>query len=171
MSDLFATPAQPRSMLEAQNSLARIGELRRDLARHEAEMNDELADVRGRWQEGAADAQEELAKREAGLKAYCDTYRNGLTDSGRRKFYDFPTGRVGWRVRPPMVVLRNLKNVLAAIHKLKLTEFLRVKEEVDKEAMLAHQVIAQKIPGVKIRSAGEEFYIEPREEDLGEVAS
>jgi len=44
-----------------------------------------------------------------------------------------------------------------------LEKFIRVKEEVNKDAMLAEPDQAMKVPGVTIKSGGEDFIIEPLE--------
>ncbi len=68
-----------------------------------------------------------------------------------------------------------LRGVDAIIEHLKgkrsLRGFLRVKYEVDKEAMAAKAAAAAKVPGVTIASAGEDFIIEPFEAELVEGAS
>lgn len=47
---------------------------------------------------------------------------------------------------------------------------LRVKEEVNKEAMLAEPDVARTVAGVTVGSAGEDFVIKPFETELEEVA-
>jgi len=44
-----------------------------------------------------------------------------------------------------------------------LEKFIRVKEEINKDAMLAEPDQAMKVPGVTIKSGGEDFIIEPLE--------
>jgi len=62
-----------------------------------------------------------------------------------------------------------LDNIIEACKKLGLARFLRVKEEINKDAMLAEQDLAQTITGVSI-SQGEDFVIVPFETELEEVA-
>ncbi len=156
----------PGTLGDLADLLARVGELRRELARRETEMNDEIAAIRDRWQLQAAPRLADLAICEETLEQWCAAMRDELTDQGRRKYCDLATGRVGWRALPPKVSIRNLTQTLAAIKSLGQTQFLRVEESVDKEAMLAAPEAALKIPGVKIKSEGEKFYAEPREETI-----
>jgi phage host-nuclease inhibitor protein Gam len=64
-------------------------------------------------------------------------------------------------VRPPSVRLRDMKRVLEALVQLGLARFIRVKQEVDKEAMLREPELAAQVPGVSIGSEGEEFVVSP----------
>ena len=68
----------------------------------------------------------------------------------------------GWRARPPSVrTSGKLEVLIASIRGMKLTRFLREKVELDKDAMLADAANAVTIPGIKIASAGEVFFVEP----------
>lgn len=156
-----------RDLAELDAVLARIGELRRELERREAAMNDAIAEIRASYQREAEPVVAELGVSEEMLEQWCEVMREELTDGGKRKFCDLPSGRVGWRTLPPRVMIRNLAQTLAAIKALGATQFLRIEESVNKEAMLADPEQAAKIPGVKIKSEGEKFYAEPRAEALG----
>ncbi len=59
--------------------------------------------------------------------------------------------------------------MIETCRKLGFTAFFRVKEEVNKEAMLADPDKARLVSGVTIRSAGEDFIIEPAEIDAPNV--
>jgi phage host-nuclease inhibitor protein Gam len=156
-----------RDLAELDAVLARIGELRRELERRQAALNDAIAEIRACYQREAEPAIAELGVAEEMLEEWCEVMREELTDGGKRKFCDLPSGRVGWRMQPPKVSIRNLPQTLAAIKALGATQFLRIEESIDKEAMLADPEQAAKIPGVKIKSEGEKFYAEPRAEALG----
>jgi phage host-nuclease inhibitor protein Gam len=157
-----------KNAAEASETLATIGELRREITRLETSMNDEIAGVRSRYEERVEPVKRELAKHEAALEAWCNDHRDELTDNCRRKFWDCPSGRIGWRTRPPAVRIRNVKKVLAALRDSGLSRFIRVKEEIDKEAMLQEPLAAQKVPGVKFEVGCEDFYAEPHEDALAQ---
>lgn len=84
----------------------------------------------------------------------------------RTKTFDF--GVVAMRVTRK-IVIRNVKAVIAAIKALGLTQYLRVKEEPDKEALdgLSDQELAK--IGVK-RVVEDKLRIEPNIERLREAA-
>jgi phage host-nuclease inhibitor protein Gam len=63
---------------------------------------------------------------------------------------------------PPAVSLRDIKSILVSLKSLGLKQFIRTKEEVDKEAMLKEPDIAKTVKGVSI-SQYEEFTAKPAE--------
>lgn len=156
----------PQSRDEAAASLARIGALSRDAGRIEADMNDRIATLKERAEAAAGPLRDEAKALLEGLRTWCEAHRVDLTQGGRTKTADLGTGTVSWRMRPPKVTLRDVEAVLARIKALGLTRFLRVKEEPNKEAMLAEPPLARTIAGVSIAPAGEDFIVEPFEAEL-----
>ncbi len=152
----------PQTRDEAVYTIRRIGELRQEVATHKAHA-DQIVRLAGEKLE--ADTKhllEELDQHERGLQTYCEANRNTLTHEGKVKFHEFGTGRVNWRSRPPRVSVRAVEQVIEACKKLGLP-FVRVKEEINKEAMLADPERARLVPGVTISTEGEDFVIEPAE--------
>lgn len=108
------------------------------------------------------------------LRAYCEQHRKRLTDDGRTKTVRFATGSVSWRFAPPKVTWRgtNAEDLIELIKKNAKAAllFLRSKPEIDKEAMARHADLAKSIsPKVKIKSAGEEFYVEPLSPEVSDA--
>lgn len=161
----------PQSRDEAASHVRRIGELERDLGRREADMNDELARIKEVHEQGAQPISEERDGLTEGLKTWAEANRSAITDGNRVKFADLGTGKISWRHRPAKVsVPKDVETILAAIRRLRLPRFIRTKEEVNREAMLAEPAIARTIPGIRIGSAGEDFVVEPFEAELSEAA-
>lgn len=156
----------PQSRDEAAASLARIGVLSRDAGRIEADMNDRIATLKERAEAAAGPLRDEARALLEGLRTWCEAHRVDLTQGGRVKTADLGTGTVAWRMRPPKVSLRDVDAVVERIKHLGLSRFLRVKEEPNKEAMLAEPPLARTIAGVTITSAGEDFIAEPFEAEL-----
>ncbi len=156
----------PQSREEAASVVTAIGELNRKLARLQADMNDELAAVKERFEKEAEPHREALAGKTEGLKMWAEANRAALTAGDKTKTVDLGTGLIKWRLRPPMVRIAKTADVIERIKTLGLSRFLRVKEEVDKEAMLAEADVARTIAGVSIGSAGEDFIVEPFEAEL-----
>ncbi len=155
----------PQSREDAVWAVGRIGTLRREIARHKATA-DETVRVAGETLEAAtAELMSELTEHEKGLQTWCEANRLALTAEGKVKYHDFGTGRINWRLRPPKVSIRGAEAVIEACKKLGLTQFLRTKEEINKEAMLADADKARTVAGVTITSEGEDFVIEPIEID------
>lgn len=152
---------------DANLAIALIGSSRRDLIRIEADMNDALAQAKARYEEEAAPLARTIEANIAVLREYCEQHRE---EYGIAKTVVFAAGEVSWRTRPPMVKVRSVKRAIAWIIERKWREFLRVKHDLNKEAMLARPERAAQIPGVKIGSEGETFVVKPFESELEEVA-
>jgi phage host-nuclease inhibitor protein Gam len=162
--------AVPHSDDEANEYVFVIGERQRELQRIEELMNGELAAVKARYEAAAMIPREGLADVARALQAWAEANRAKLTKDGRTKTHRLGAGEVSWRARPPRVTLRGVKEVLAALKKLRLKKFIRIKEEIDKEAMLREPDLARKVRGVTVASDGEDFVIKPFSTELEEVA-
>lgn len=160
----------PQTREGAAAQLRRIGEVRRELARTEADMNDELAQVKEAWSTSAAPLQEELQALLGGLQAWCEANRDGIVAKGT-KAADLGTGKVLWRLLPAKVNVRGVEAAIEACRRLGLLKFIRTKEELNKEAMREEPVLAATVPGISVGSAGEEFVVEPFEAELTEAAA
>lgn len=165
-----AALAAPQSAAEADGFIRRIGAAQRDRDRLRAEMNGRLAEIKAEYETRAAPFKAEIEDRAKGVQTFCEANRDELTQSGKVKSHTFAAGAVNWRRRPPRVGVRGTAAVIERLKALKLARFLRVKEEINKEAMLAEPDVAGAIDGVSIGSGGEDFVITPFETDLEEIA-
>jgi phage host-nuclease inhibitor protein Gam len=156
----------PRNRAEAEYWIRQIGEHRREAVRIETEMNDEIALIKARHEEQARPYRDDIEALLEGLQAWAVANRDDLTGGGKRQSAELATGLVLWRVLPPKVTIRKAEMVIEALKKLGLTRFIRVREELNKEAMLDDQEAARLVPGVTIGSAGETFSVEPFETEL-----
>lgn len=165
-----ATHPVPRNMNEANDFIYRIGAAQRERDRIQAEMNDRLAEIKVEFEETALPLKTEIEDRTKGVLTFCEANRDDLTRSGKVKFHKFPAGEINWRRRPPKVSVRGMAVVLERLKSLGLKRFIRTKEEVNKEAMLAEPDVAASVDGITVGSEGEDFVITPFETDLEEVA-
>lgn len=88
----------------------------------------------------------------AGIYAYSTAHRDELTADGK-KSVDLASGTISWRISPKAVQFPKGKTqaIIEQIKTLGLQkEFLRVKESIDKEAMLKDPNKALSIAGIKI---------------------
>lgn len=165
----------PQTREQAQQSVTRIGQLQRDLTRMEVAMNDVIAAAKAKFEEKAAPLNGDLDAITEGLRVWADANRDELTDGGKTKTADLGTGKIAWRMRPPSVrapkAAEKLAEVIAWLRKRKLERFIRVSEEIDREAMLREPALVAAAPGVSIASAGEDFIVEPVAAELTGGAS
>lgn len=161
----------PQDDSEAREVIREIGDLNRDALRIEAEMNDKIAALQQEYGDRVAPIREAAAAKTEGLKMFCEVNRDRLTGSGKVKYHRFATGEISWRLRPAKVSIRGITDVIEAIKAAKLGKrFIRVKEEINKEAMLEDRAMAGAIKGVTIGSDGEDFIVEPFETELKEAS-
>jgi phage host-nuclease inhibitor protein Gam len=160
-----APVAQSREEVVA--AVAEIGRLQRERTRIETEMNDTLAQAKADYETIARPATERIAELAASVQAWCEAHRNELTDGGKTKTATLETGEVKWRMTPGSVSLRAVDVIIATLKKRGLDRFIRTKEEVNKEAILADPNAVAGVAGITI-SQREEFLIEPFETQIAE---
>ncbi|HAF2746042.1 TPA: host-nuclease inhibitor protein Gam [Salmonella enterica] len=159
----------PQCRDDVNDAIARIGLAQRERARIQADMNDELAKIKLRFEEEARPFNAEIETLSRGVQAWCEAHRHELTRDGKVKFHNFAAGEIKWRMRPPRVSIRAVENVLETLKRLGLTRFIRVKEEPNKDAMLAEPDAVTGLAGIKLEQK-EDFVIVPFETELEEVA-
>lgn len=159
----------PQSRDHVSDYVAAIGIAQRERQRIEAEMNDEIAAVKLRYEEQAQPFKTEIEERSKGVQAWCETNRNAITQDGRTKTVTLASGEIQWRMRPPKVVLKGVEMVLDKLKRMGLDRFIRTKEEISKEAILAEPEAVTRVAGISIEQ-GEDFVIKPFETNLEEVS-
>lgn len=162
----------PQSREEAAACVARIGALNRDIARIDLQLKDDTAALKAAAEGQSTTLKEQVTALTEGLKTWAEANREALT-GGKVKTVDLGTGVIAWRFPPPKVkgVPRSKEALVELIAKIKglgFRKFIRVAEEVNKEAMLADPERAAQIPGISIAADGEEFAVEPHETGLSE---
>ena len=163
------TVSVPQCHADVSSAIALIGEKQRERQRIQAAMNDEIAAIKARYEAKAEPHNLAIKQLSLGVEIWCAANRKLLTNGEKVKFHSFAAGDVKWRITPPKVVIRGAEAVLEALKREGLTQFIRVKEEVSKEAILADDSVTTMVPGISIQQT-EEFVIEPFETHLEEVA-
>lgn len=153
----------PQSREDAVAYVGRIGSIRREISALKAVYDEVVRAAGQKFEADTISLADELKEMETGLQMWCEANRNLLTNEARVKYHDFGTGRVSWRLLPPSVTIRAAENVIEQCKKVGFIQFVRTKDEVNKEAMLAEPDKARLIAGVTIKSGGEVFDIEPME--------
>ncbi|MDO4434873.1 MAG: host-nuclease inhibitor Gam family protein [Cardiobacteriaceae bacterium] len=153
----------PKNRTEAQAWIKRLGDQSRQRERLLTEMNDQIAAITERYKEAINGYDDKIAYLQAGIQAWCEANREALCADGG-KTANLITGEVSWRTRPPSVTVRGVEQVLENLHALGLERFIRHKEEINKEAMLAEPSLAATLSGISILSGREDFIIRPFEQ-------
>lgn len=167
---------QPKRVIttfdDADNVLAELGALQAYVAGQEAELNQKEQQLREHYQRATAEARQKIEELTACLERWCIQNKHEFE---RTRMRDLVHGVIGFRTNPPKVSLLNRKytmnTVLELLKKLRMTKYIRVKEELDKETILS-DYLAQDITDTKLASVGlkvdqtEQFVCEPKWEQL-----
>ncbi|WP_032092031.1 host-nuclease inhibitor Gam family protein [Necropsobacter rosorum] len=163
-TDTFAVRYQTRD--EVETAIKQIGDLNRELERLAIEQNDRLAVITEEYAPLMNEVKEKTKPMMEAVQAWCESHRDELTNNGKIKTGTFNTGEVQWRQRPPSVSIRGTESVIDSLHKLGFEEFVRTKEEVNKEAMLLNPERAKMVDGITIKTGVEDFVITPFEQEV-----
>jgi phage host-nuclease inhibitor protein Gam len=159
----------PQSREAVNDAIAEIGLLQRARETLETGMNGELAEIKAAFEAEAKVFGDKIAALRQGIEIWCSANRDELTGGGKTKTVELAAGEVRWRMTPPSVSLKNVAEVVKRLAKRRLRRFLRVKIEVDKEAILKEPDAVKGIEGITIGQR-EEFVVVPFETKLEEVA-
>ena len=159
----------PASLKEAAEFIGRIGKEQREIDRIQNELNEVVEKLKSKSMSESQVRNENISQLFEGLFIFAESHRNELTEDGKKKTVEVPTGIFAWRLTPPSVSLKSIKEVISSLRSLGLRRFLRMKVEVNKEAMLKEPELAKTVKGVTI-SQREEFVVKPAELEI-EIAS
>lgn len=158
----------PATIAEADELIAAYGEHERALAAIATHLEEDSAKLKATAELSAGTHKRAMDELFARIQGYADAHRGELTGDGKTKRAERPAGIIGWRIDPPSVKLQpkaTIKGVIAWLlqsrRTLRFRKFLRVKYELDKEAMLKDEATAETVPGISIMRDVEQFYIEP----------
>lgn len=121
-----ARPA-PRTTAEAAQAMADLGAAMAERAKLQAALDAEVAQISARFQQSMRPLVEAEDAIFAGLHEWAEANRETLGDSA-----NLGTGEVGWKKSPEKLVVEDEEKVIEALRKKELTEFVRVKESLDK---------------------------------------
>lgn len=160
-----AAPVACQSKDQVVTAIRALGDTQRELKRIETEINDAIAAITHEHKDEIAALKEKMELLTGSIQVWCEANRAALCANGL-KTANLITGEVSWRQRPPSVGIRAVEKVLATLRALKLDRFIRVKEEPNKEAMLAEPAAVAGIAGVTIVTGVEDFIVTPFEVDV-----
>ena len=160
----------PQNREEASEFIAKIGDDERLILRITADLDQNVAllTLEAESQKGVIELR--IAEHKVGLRTWCDANREVLTDGYKVKSANLGTGEVLWRSGPEKV---KIKDVAAALETIKGSKrykgFLRVKYEIDREAMKRAKPLALEIEGVSFSPDPESFSVEPLSIELSDA--
>lgn len=160
-TDAIAVPADRAG---AEKLLAEIGRLQRQHARIEADMNDRLAAVKEEHEAHASQVNEEIEQKFIALHTWAEGNKKTLL-KGKAKSARLATGILSWRMTPPAVRISKAKDVIDRLHAKGLGFLIRLKEEINKDAILADPEQVKGVKGITITQR-EEFAIKPFESQI-----
>ena len=176
MKDPVTTGKPINSFDDVDVRLQQIANHETFLAQEEANMNEEINEIRAKYDERTKSARADKNMLEQEVEGYCLANKSAF-DSQRSKTLTF--GKVLFRTAPPKVNQLNKKYTVATTLELikKLYSklgFIRYKEEIDKESILASyaakQITDEKLAAVGLRIDQEEkFGYEINWENIKEV--
>ncbi|HIF3110330.1 TPA: host-nuclease inhibitor Gam family protein [Salmonella enterica] len=155
----------PQSREQVSVDIKKIGDIQRELTRIETDANDQIAIIMNQNTPKIEALRAELDVLQKGVQTWCEANRSSIT-RGDSKTANLITGEVAWRKKPDSVNLKGVEIVIETLKKLKLDRFIRRKEEVNKDAILADREAVKGITGISIASGKETFSITPFEQEI-----
>lgn len=159
----------PQNQEEANNYIADIGIAQRKRDKLKASMNDKIEKIRTEYASQVKVLNDDIKDKTEGLSIWAAANRSELTKGGRVKFAKLAMGEINWRKLPARVNIRGKEKVIEVCKSLGLEKFIRVKEDINKEAMRDDMEAAMAITGVSIGSDGEQFVVKPNETEIEEA--
>lgn len=147
---------------EIQTAFITLSKLEKRRADKAAKLQAKIADLTAKHEAEATSDIAEIAAIRAAIAAYAEANRAELTNNGKSKTATLGMGVIKWRKLPEKVeITGNTAEILAALKRRRLSRFIRVKEELDKSAILKEATaIKTPIKGLSIISGGELLTIE-----------
>lgn len=155
----------PQTKEDAAADVKKVGDLMRLLTRKEADMNDKIAAITQDFQPDFEILKEQIEVLQTGVQSYCEAHRDELTNGGKVKSANLTTGEVSWRQNPPSVRISKSDTVIEMLKRLGLGRFVRIKEEINKDAILNEPDEVRGVAGITLITGVEQFVITPFEQE------
>lgn len=144
----------PKDRAELEQFVSRIRETEQEISRLENEVREEVLELvakinkfKKKAQAKAKPYEEKINELAKGVYIFAEGHRNELTDQGAKKTVELAAGdKIKWYFTPPAVEVEEEEEALEELERRKLSQFIRTKKEIDKEAILREP---EKIRGLK----------------------
>jgi phage host-nuclease inhibitor protein Gam len=163
------------SISDIENGLYEVAKREAEIAKKEAIMNLKIQGIKENFDEQTHTLRAEADLLRSDIEAYCIKNKYEFE---KQRTIDFTIGSVGFRTNPPKVALLNrkynLKTALELVKRIFPKSYLRVKEEIDKETILADysqkKITDGQLAGVGLKiDQDESFSIDVKWEKLNET--
>lgn len=153
------------NLTEADAALSRLAELRRELAILEAGLNEAIDALKRSIALESAPYIEQVQMLETGLMVYANYYKAELFNEKRSRELDH--GIIGWRLSSEIKPQPkwDWTMVLGRLKDLKMDEGIRVKEDVNREALREWPEERLQIVGAR-RIQKDTFFLELKQEEI-----
>lgn len=153
-------PTTCQNKEQAQTCITAIGDTNRKIEHLKAQMNDEIAKITAKYAERLILLQELSVQMTNAVQSWCADNKDKLLTDGA-KTANLITGEVVWRKCPPSVVGKSTPELIARLERFGLDRFVRVKKELDKQAILKEPSAIANIEGISVQDGKEEIIIRP----------
>lgn len=126
----------PTDRDDCASAIRRLGDLMREHQLAKAKLDGEIAALTEAAAPTLNDLQSRIGALHQGIQTYCEGNRSALTNGLKTKTVNLITGEVVWRQRPPSVTVRQADVVIKTLKDLRLRDYVRTEEEVNKQAIL-----------------------------------
>lgn len=165
-------PAVIESKVDLERAIKEIGDLQREKNELENKSNATIQTIQEALASSVGPLDDRIKALSVGIKLYCDANRKTLIADGK-KSADLLTGTIAYREKQPRVITKTtdkfvtklltqaglVETVDRLVKKLRIS-FLRIKIELDKDAVLAAPEKAKE-KGIEIENSIERFYVKP----------
>ncbi len=152
---------------QAEIAIQRIATLQQELARHQANITDQVNKLKTEGQTKAIPINEEISAVFKSVHVYAEANRDELC-VGKTKTVKLGAGDMGWRKNPGKVSIRGEEGVIEALRALGFNEAIRSKDTIAKDVILNDQDKYKVVKGITIK-ATEDFFVKPSETKLEQV--
>ncbi|PCJ57871.1 MAG: hypothetical protein COA65_09000 [Rhodospirillaceae bacterium] len=144
---LKAPAFEDMSIKEAEALLAQVGEQQRLVGVIEATRDNHLTAIKKKASEELAPLRKNLTAMTKRLTMWGEKHRAEICRAGSKTAV-LSTGELIWRLDPTKVSIKDSAAVMKRLKELRLNLFIRIRESIDKEAMLKDREKAEAVEGV-----------------------
>lgn len=152
---------------DVDNSLREIAEASTTVKKSEAEMNRLTLEIQNRFEQETRETRDKIIAHEKQIELFCIEHRDEFVAS---KTKELNFGLVSFRMSPPkLTLLRGFtwESVLGLLKKLDMLQFVRTKEEVDRDAIKEQLSEANELAQIGLHlDQKEHFYYEAYEKEF-----